>query len=131
MTNKAILDLVRTFPADDFELINPGVGVLSKGKYFRGGASFAIDYRVFEPDEAVAVHLHDEVAAIRYRPWLEIVHGGDQIPLYRYWHADSYEGRGGRWQFVGCRRLATRNLSRWCGIQTALRSPSTNLAGPH
>ena len=86
--------------ADDFQLINPGGGVLSKQQYLGGIASGALNYRVFEPDSAMAVRLYGEAALIRYRSRLHMSRDGAEGALRQYWHTDAYERRDGRWQVV-------------------------------
>lgn len=85
--------------ADDFQLINPLGGSLSKEQYLGAVASGDIDYRVWEPG-AIEVRLYGEAAIIRYQSKLEIVVQGRQVPLRSHWHTDSYERRDGRWQVV-------------------------------
>jgi uncharacterized protein DUF4440 len=85
--------------ADDFQLINPLGGALSKEQYLGAVASGDIDYRVWEPG-AIEVRLYGEAAIIRYQSKLEIVVQGRQVPPRSYWHTDSYERRNGRWQVV-------------------------------
>jgi hypothetical protein len=84
---------------DDFQLINPLGGVLSKEQYLGGIGSGQLDYLFWEP-EAIAVRVYGEVAVIRYQSQLEIVVQGRHIPRRRYWHTDLYERRNGRWQVV-------------------------------
>lgn len=89
----------RELHADDFQLVNPLGGVLSKDEYLGGIGSGQIDYFFWEP-ESIAVRLYGEVAAIRYRSQLEIVVQGTHIPRQHYWHTDLYERRNGQWQVV-------------------------------
>lgn len=84
---------------DDFQLINPLGGVLSKEQYLGGIGSGQLDYLFWEP-EAMAVRVYGDVAVIRYQSQLEIVVQGRHIPRRRYWHTDLYERRKGRWQVV-------------------------------
>src|SRR5215207_2661009 len=72
---------------------------LSKEQYLGAVASGEIDYLVWEP-EAIEVRLSGEMALIRYTSRLELVAGGQGIPLRHYWHTDSYERREGHWQAV-------------------------------
>jgi len=85
--------------ADDFQLINPLGGSLSKEQYLGGIRSGQIHYLYWEP-ESIAVRLYADAAVIRYRSALEIVVQGRHIPRQRYWHTDLYERRGGQWQVV-------------------------------
>jgi Domain of unknown function (DUF4440) len=84
---------------DDFQLINPLGGVLSKGQYLGGISSGQIHYLYWEP-EAITVRLYGAMAVIRYRSELEIVVQGHHIPRQRYWHTDLYERHGEQWQVV-------------------------------
>lgn len=97
---EADMGVAHMLHADDFELVNPGGGVLSKEEYLGGIASGTINYLTFEPNSTIAVRLYGDAAVIRYRSLLEIVWEGQQMPLCQYWHTDSYERRGGRWQVV-------------------------------
>jgi hypothetical protein len=86
--------------ADDFQLINPLGGALSKAQYLGLVASGEIDYLEWEP-EAIDVKLSGDVAVIRYRAQLRIsVKGLPNAPSGRFWHVDLYEKRNGRWQAV-------------------------------
>jgi len=89
----------RQLHADDFQLINPLGGSLSKEQYLGGIASGELDYLVWEPD-SIAVRLYGEAAVIRYQSQLEIIVQGRDVPRRRYWHTDLYEKRDGRWQVV-------------------------------
>jgi hypothetical protein len=84
---------------EDFQLINPLGGALSKEQYLGGIGSGQIHYLYWEP-ESIAVRLYADVAVIRYRSELEIVVKGHHIPRQRYWHTDLYERHGTRWQVV-------------------------------
>ena len=85
--------------AEDFQLINPAGGVVSKQQYMAGIGSGQIDYLYWEPD-SIAVRVYHDAAVIRYRSQLEIVVQGRHIPRQAYWHTDLYERRQGRWQVV-------------------------------
>ena len=54
---------------------------------------------MWEPG-SIDVRLHGKAAVIRYQSKLEIVAGGEKVSLRSYWHTDSYEKRGDRWQVV-------------------------------
>jgi ketosteroid isomerase-like protein len=84
---------------DDFQLINPLGGALSKEQYLGGISGGQIRYLYWEP-EGIAVRLYGEVAVIRYQSQLEIVIQGHHIPRRRYWHTDLYERHGTQWQVV-------------------------------
>jgi hypothetical protein len=84
---------------EDFQLINPLGGALSKEQYLRGISSGQIRYLYWEPG-AIAVRLYGDVAVIRYQSELEIVVKGRHIPRQRYWHTDLYERHGTQWQVV-------------------------------
>ena len=84
---------------EDFQLINPLGGALSKEQYLGGIGSGQIHYLYWEP-ESIAVRLYADVAVIRYRSELEIAVKGHHIPRQRYWHTDLYERHGTQWQVV-------------------------------
>jgi len=84
---------------DDFQLINPLGGALSKEQYLGGISSGQIRYLSWEP-ETIAVRVYGDAAAIRYRSQLEIVVQGRHIPRQQYWHTDLYERQGAEWRVV-------------------------------
>lgn len=85
--------------AEEFQLINPLGGVLSKEQYLGGIGSGQIRYLHWVAD-AITVRLYGDVAMIRYQSELEIVVRGNHIPRQRYWHTDLFERRGAQWQVV-------------------------------
>ena len=97
---EADLPRARELHADDFQLVTPGGQTYSKEQYLGDIQSGAVDYLVWEPDSAIQVRALRDAAVIRYRSRLEIVVGGEKIPLQKYWHTDSYEKLNGRWQVV-------------------------------
>lgn len=95
----ADLARARRLHADDFQLINPLGGALTKEQYLGGIESGQLKYLFWEP-ETISVRVRGDVAAIRYRSQLEVVVQGRHIPRQRYWHTDLYERRDGQWQVV-------------------------------
>ncbi len=86
--------------ADDFELINPRGGTLSKEQYLRDIASGDLNYLEWEPGE-IRVRLYGKSAVIRYQARLRIsVKGSPGRNLVRFWHTDLYEKRKSQWQIV-------------------------------
>jgi hypothetical protein len=86
--------------ADDFQLINPLGGLLSKGEYLGAIASGEIDYLSWEPGN-IEVKLYGDAAIIRYQAQLQIkVKAIPDAPSGRFWHTDVYERRNGLWQVV-------------------------------
>ena len=85
--------------AEDFQLINPLGGVLSKEQYLGGIRAGQIKYVFWEP-ESIVVRLYGDMAVMRYQSQLEIVVQGRHIPRQRYWHTDLYERREAQWQVV-------------------------------
>ena len=96
---EANMEVANQLHADDFQLINPLGGALSKEQYLCGIASGEINYLRWEP-EAIAVRQHGEIAILRYQAQMEIIVYGQKAPLHRLWHTDAYEKRDGRWQVV-------------------------------
>jgi hypothetical protein len=97
---EADMDVAGSLHADDFQLINPAGGTLSKEEYLGAIASGGLDYLVFEPVSEVRVRLYDQAAVIRYQSQLQIVIDGQDMGLSHFWHTDLYEQREGRWQAV-------------------------------
>ena len=94
------MEVARPLHADDFQLINPMGGVLSKQDYLGLVASGEIDYLEWEP-ESIEVRLFGNVAVLRYRAPLKIVvKAAPNAPSGRFWFTDLYEKRDGRWQIV-------------------------------
>lgn len=85
--------------SDDFQLINPLGGSLTKEQYLGGIESGFLDYLVWEPGE-ISVRLNGNAAVLRYQSRLQIAIGGETQPLGRYWHTDYYEKHNGQWQVV-------------------------------
>lgn len=96
---EANMEIANQLHADDFQLINPLGGSLSKEQYLGGIASGEINYLRWEPEE-IAVRQHGEIAILRYQAQMEIIVYGQKAPLHRLWHTDAYEKRDGRWQVV-------------------------------
>ena len=85
--------------ADDFELIYPQGGTLSKEQYLQCIASGDLNYLEWEPGE-IRVRMYGNSAVIRYKAHLRIsVKGSAGRPLV-FWHTDIYEKRKGQWQIV-------------------------------
>jgi hypothetical protein len=97
---EADMEVAGRLHPDDFQLIEPSGGVLSKEQYLGMVASGEIDYLLWEPDSPIEVRLYGSVALMRYRSQLDIVVGGRHVGLRRYWHTDSYEKRDRGWQVV-------------------------------
>ena len=93
------VDRAEQLHSEDFQLINPLGGALSKEQYLGGISGGQIHYLYWEP-ESIAVRLYGDAAVIRYRSELEIVVQGRHIPRQRYWHTDLYERHGMQWQVV-------------------------------
>jgi ketosteroid isomerase-like protein len=85
--------------AEDFQLINPLGGAVSREQYLDGVGSGQIHYVYWEP-ESIAVRLYGDAAVLRYRSQLEIVVQGRPIPRQAYWHTDLYERHEGQWKVV-------------------------------
>jgi hypothetical protein len=85
--------------ADDFELINPVGGTLTKAQYLKDVASGELDYLEWEPGE-IRVRLYGKSAVIRYQARLRVSVKGSPVRPVRFWHTDLYEKRNGRWQIV-------------------------------
>ncbi len=96
----AKMDVLRPLHADDYQLINPFGGSLTKDEYLGAIGSGELDYLLWEPEDEIAVRVHDQTATVRYRTRLQARTKEKQFPLMRLWHTDLYEKREGRWQVV-------------------------------
>jgi hypothetical protein len=86
--------------ADDFQLINPLGGSLSKAEYLGAIAAGEINYLSWEPG-AIEVRLYGDAAVVRYQAELHVqVKAIPDAPSGRFWHTDVYEKRNGLWQVV-------------------------------
>jgi uncharacterized protein (TIGR02246 family) len=85
--------------ADDFELIYPQGGMLSKEQYMQRVASGDLNYLEWEPAE-IRVRLYGKSAVLRYQARLRISVRDSSGREVRFWHTDLYEKRKGQWQIV-------------------------------
>jgi uncharacterized protein DUF4440 len=95
----ADVERAKQLHTEDFQLINPLGGALSKEQYLGGIGSGQIRYLYWEPGP-IAVRLYGDAAVLRYRSELEIVVQGRHIERQQYWHTDLYERHGAQWQVV-------------------------------
>ncbi len=95
--------------ADDYQLITPGGGSLSKAAYLGQIADGTLRYRRFEPDGEVRVRLWGTGAALRYEVDIEVVHDGKTYHDH-CWHTDIYEMRDGHWVAVWSHATRIRSL---------------------
>jgi hypothetical protein len=89
----------RRLHADDFELIYPRGGTLSKEEYLRHIASGDLDYLEWEPGE-IRVRMYRDAAVIRYQAHLRVSVNRSPGRPVKFWHTDVYEKRNGQWQIV-------------------------------
>jgi ketosteroid isomerase-like protein len=85
--------------ADDFELIYPQGGTLTKEQYLQRIASGDLNYLEWEPEE-IRVRMYGNSAVIRYKANLRVSVKGSPGRAVRFWHTDLYEKRKGQWQIV-------------------------------
>lgn len=95
----ADVETARPLHADDFELINPNGGTLSKEQYLKDIASGDLDYVEWEPQE-IRVRFYGKSAVLRYKANLKVSVKGSAPRAVTFWHTDLYEKRNGRWQIV-------------------------------
>jgi hypothetical protein len=100
---RALLDAdmatAESLHADDYQLIPPGGGALSKAEYLGGIADGSLRYSRFEPDGEMRVRFWGNGAALRYEVLIDVAADGT-VYHDRCWHTDIYELRDGRWQAV-------------------------------
>lgn len=96
----ADIEVAAPLHSDDFQLINPGGGALSKEEYLGLLASGDVDYLVWEPISEIEVRLYGPTTGvIRYQSQTDIVVFGEKSSMQN-WHTDLYEKRDGEWQVV-------------------------------
>jgi len=89
----------RRLIADDFQLINPGGGALSRDDYLGAIQAGDIDYLVFEPASPIAVRLSGDSASLRFEVNFDLVVAGTRL-THQAWVTELYERRHGHWQIV-------------------------------
>ena len=102
------IDRAAQLHTDDFELITPLGGAVSKEQYLGGIGSGQISYLYWEPEE-ISVRFYGKAAVLRYRSRLEIVVQGRHIPRQGYWHTDVYERHGGEWRIAWSHATAAKS----------------------
>jgi hypothetical protein len=90
----------RKLHADDFELITPSGGVMSKEKYMTDIESGRLDYKIWNPGD-ITVRLYGNVALIRYTDTgFEVFQNGKLAWSGIVKHTDLYEKIDGQWKVV-------------------------------
>ncbi|HEV7234861.1 MAG TPA: nuclear transport factor 2 family protein [Ktedonobacteraceae bacterium] len=93
------MDAANRLHANDFQLVSPRGVAYSREDYLGYVASGEISYQKWEVDSEIAIRLHGDMAAIRYRSQMErIAHG--QRYAGRFWHTNTLEKKDGQWQVV-------------------------------
>ena len=95
----ADMPAARRYHADDFQLINPDGGSMSKEQYLGRVADGSLNYIEWEPEE-IRVKLYGGSAVIRYKAHLKVSVNGSAGRDVHFWHTDLYEKRNGQWQVV-------------------------------
>lgn len=86
--------------ADNFQLITPLGGTLSKSDYLGMIASGDVDYLFWEPG-LMDVLVYGDAAVIRYQAEIKIkVTWAPNAPEGKFWHTDLYEKQDGQWKVV-------------------------------
>ncbi len=93
--------------ADDYQLVNPYGGTVSKQDYLSWIAVGDINYHVFEPVSELLVRISPAMAVVRYQARIDIESAGEREQLV-CWHTDMYELRDGGWQAVWSQATAIR-----------------------
>ena len=95
----ADMETARDLHAEDYELIPPGGGTLSKADYLDQIESGALNYTTFEADSPMRVRLHEAGGVARYIARIEIDVDGYHDEG-RFWHTDVWERGKAGWQAV-------------------------------
>jgi Domain of unknown function (DUF4440) len=94
--------------ADDFELVNPGGGNLSRDDYLGAVEAGFIDYLVFEPASPIDVRRSGDSAVLRFQVSFDLVVAGTRV-THAGWITELYELRRGQWQIVWEQATAVPN----------------------
>src|SRR5690348_5817211 len=70
------MPLAERLHADDFQLITPSGRSFTKEQYLGGIAAGDLNYRLWEIDSEIAVHVSGDLAVIRYRSRLHMSRPG-------------------------------------------------------
>ena len=105
------LDRARALHAEDYQLITPGGGTLTKAEYLDGIASGELRYDLFEPSSPIRARVGPDRAIVRYRVHvvIDFPGGRDDAEL---WHTDYWERREDGWQAVWSHATRTSSTSR-------------------
>ena len=95
----ADMPAARRYHADDFQLINPDGGTMSKEQYLGRVADGSLNYLEWDPEE-IRVRIYGDSAVIRYKAHLRVSVKGSAGRDIHFWHTDLYEKRNGQWQLV-------------------------------
>jgi uncharacterized protein (TIGR02246 family) len=114
----ADMPAARRYHADDFQLINPDGGSMSKEQYLGRVADGSLNYIEWEPEE-MQVRLYGDSAVIRYRAHLRVSVKGSAGRDVHFWHTDLFEKRKGQWQIVWSH--ATQVNERSAADESAIR----------
>ena len=93
------MELARSLHAEDYELIPPGGGTISKEEYLDGVTSGALHYVIFEPASEITVRTYARAGVLRYQARIG-GYFGEAVYAGLFWHTDIHEMRGDRWQVV-------------------------------
>jgi hypothetical protein len=97
------------FMAEDFEVINPAGGVLTRDEYLGAVDGGDIDYLAFRPTSPIDVRLHGDAAVLRFQVHFDLVVGGELHVTHEGWLTELYELRQGEWQAVWEQATAVPN----------------------
>ena len=89
-----------TLIASDFELINPLGEVLTRDAVLGGVGSGALDFLSDTVTSQIKVHVHGNMAVVRYQHTIDIAVAGIGHLPHPAWTTALYERRKGKWQIV-------------------------------
>jgi Domain of unknown function (DUF4440) len=101
---------VERLHAEDYELVTPGGGTLTRQDYVELITSGEFTYTTFEPASPVRVRDHGSAAVIRYRARIVVSDATGEIDSGLFWHTDIWELRSGSWQAVWSHATRIRQI---------------------
>lgn len=91
---------VERLHAQDYELVTPGGGTITRQDYVELITSGDFTYTTFEPASPVRVRDYGSAAVIRYQARIVVSDASGEIDSGLFWHTDIWELRGETWQAV-------------------------------
>lgn len=97
--SQADMDTLERLHADDFVLVNPFGGVVSRRDFLRAISSGELKF-LGADQNYVEARVYGDSAVLRQRLTLQVENFGERLPTMHLWEMLVYELRDGQWQAV-------------------------------